>query len=62
MNTPNLRDFEVNASSAKNVEDTKMLDTVAHETAETVTATNDNSEYVVSHPSFGPLGSTGRAG
>lgn len=62
MKTPNLRDFHPMASQAKNVDDTKMLDTVAHEPADTVKDTNDMKEYVTSSPKMGPLGATGRAG
>lgn len=62
MNTPDLRDYDPNSSQAKNVEQTNMLDTEAHETPETVKATNTNKEEVTTHPTFGPLGSVGRAG
>jgi len=62
MNTPNLRDFQPTASQAKNVDNTKMLDTEADEPKETVTGTNTNKEYVTDTPKFGPLGATGRAG
>lgn len=58
--TPNLRDWQPNAGDAKHVDNTKMLDTTAHETPETVTATNELKEHVVSHPNFGELGSKGR--
>lgn len=58
--TPNLRDWNPSAGDAKNVEDTKMLDTTARETPDTVTANNDNKETVVTHPDFGTLGAKGR--
>lgn len=57
---PDLRIWEPTDSSAKNVEDTKMLNTTAHETADTVTADNKNIEDVTKTPSFGPLGAKGR--
>ena len=58
--TPNLRTWQPTAADAKNVTDTKMLQTEAKETPDTVSADNENVEYVVSHPSFGPDGATGR--
>lgn len=60
MNTPDLRNFM--PGKPVNVDSTKMLDTEATETPDTVKATNDMKEEVVTHPSFGPLGVTGRAG
>ena len=44
------------------VEETKMLDTEARETPETVKGTNDMKEEVVTHMSYGKLGATGREG
>lgn len=58
MDVPDLRNF--NPGKPVDVEDTKMLDTVAHEPKETVSATNDMKELVNATPSFGPLGATGR--
>lgn len=58
---PNLRLWEPTDSQAKDVEDTKMLDTMAKETSDTVTADNKNVEDVNKTPGFGPLGATGRA-
>lgn len=58
--TPDLRTWNPSDSDAKNVEDTKMLSTTAHESADTVTATNNNEELVVKHPDFGELGAKGR--
>lgn len=58
---PNLRTWEPSDSSAKNVEDTKMLNCEARETADTVTAENKNIEDVVKTPDFGPLGAKGRS-
>ena len=52
--------WQPTAADAKNVTDTKMLQTEAKETPDTVSADNENVEYVVSHPSFGPDGATGR--
>ena len=61
MNTPNLRTWQPTAADAKDVQSTKMLNTEARETPETVTAVNENVEYVVGHPDDGPLGATGRS-
>lgn len=58
--TPNLRTWQPNAGDAKNVADTKMLQTEAKETPDTVSAVNENVEYVSNHPSFGKDGATGR--
>ncbi len=60
METPNLRVWQPTAGDAKDVDSTKMLNTEAHETPETVKANNENVETVVTHPSFGDLGATGR--
>jgi hypothetical protein len=59
--TPNLRTWQPSSGDAKDVEGTKMLNTEARETPETVTAENQNTEYVVSHPAFGQDGATGRS-
>ena len=58
--TPNLREWEPKDSDAKHVDDTKMLDTTARETPETVTANNSNTETTQKTPAFGPLGAKGR--
>lgn len=52
--------WEPSDSQAKNVDDTKMLNTQARETPETVTANNTNKEDTNSTPSFGDLGAKGR--
>lgn len=57
---PNLRMWEPTDSQAKCVEDTKMLNTEAHETPDTVTDVNDNKELVNPGVKFGPLGAKGR--
>lgn len=56
----NLREWEPTDSDAKHVDQTKMLNTTARETPDTVTANNSTKEHVTSHPSFGPLGINGR--
>jgi hypothetical protein len=61
MQTMNLRDWTPTASGAKNVDETSMLDTVAHETPDTVQAKNTNKEDTNSTPSFGKLGAQGRS-
>lgn len=58
---PNLRMWEPTDSSAKNVDDTKMLNTVARETPETVNGTNSNTEDTNKTPDFGTLGAKGRS-
>lgn len=57
---PNLRTWEPKDSDAKDVMDTKMLNTQAREAAETVSADNKNVEDTNSTPNFGELGATGR--
>lgn len=57
---PDLRTWEPEESQAKEVDDTKMLNTMARETADTVTAENRNIEDVNKTPDFGKLGATGR--
>ena len=59
--TPNLRTWEPDASDAKNVDDTKMLNTMARECPDTVSATNTNVETVQKTPDFGTLGAKGRS-
>lgn len=59
--TPDLRTWTPTTGDAKNVTETKMLNTEAHEAPDTVTAENENKELVVSHPKFGELGSQGRS-
>lgn len=58
--TPDLRTWNPSDKDAKDVEDTKMLNTTARETPDTVTATNNNEELVNKHPDFGELGAKGR--
>lgn len=60
MNIPDLRSWEPKASDAKNVEDTKMLDTTAREPAETVSATNSLKEYIGKNTPFTKPGAKGR--
>lgn len=48
--------WEPSDSSAKNVEDTDMLNTQATETPDTVKANNSNTEDTNSTPAFGKLG------
>lgn len=60
MDVPDLRSF--NPGKPVDVEDTKMLDTVARETPETVSATNDMKELVNPTVDFGKLGAIGRTG
>lgn len=57
---PDLRMWEPRDSEAKDVEDTKMLNTQAHETPDTVDGENENKELVNDTPGFGELGARGR--
>lgn len=57
---PNLRMWEPSDSSAKNVDETKMLNTTARETPDTVNGSNSNTEDTNKTPSFGDLGAKGR--
>lgn len=59
MDVPDLRTDKF-IGKPVDVENTKMLDTQARETPETVRADNVIKEEVVSHPAFGPLGAMGR--
>lgn len=58
MEVPDLRQFRPGAPV--NVEATKMLDTEARETPDTVKATNEMKETIVTHMNFGKLGAQGR--
>ena len=55
----NLRDWEPSAGDAKHVDDTPMLNTTARESVNH-NESNSTKEHVTTHPSFGPLGVTGR--
>lgn len=57
---PNLRDWQPTDGDAKDVSSTKMLNTTARETPDTVDAKSEHKETVVSHPNFGSLGAQGR--
>ncbi len=45
-----------NPGMPKNVEDTKMLNTEAHETVNYSEKNKVGEEYIVKHPNFGTLG------
>lgn len=57
---PNLRNFSPTESQAKNVDDTKMLDTVAHETVDMNESNDTGKELVNGDKVTGPFGLTGR--
>lgn len=59
MANANLRDWQPTEKDAKNVDQTPMLNTNARESRDH-NESNSTSEYVSTHPSFGPLGTTGR--
>lgn len=60
MEVPTLRDGNDGSGEPKMVMDTKMLNTTARETPDTVNGTNTNDEYTAKSPDFGPLGAKGR--
>lgn len=60
MKVPNLREFSPDSGDAKNVEDTKMLNTTAHETVNMTESNEVGKELVNSDKISGPFGATGR--
>jgi len=59
MKVPHLRDGNDGSGEPKNVENTKMLNTMARESVD-YNESNDNKERVTTHPNFGSLGAVGR--
>lgn len=57
---PDLRNFSPSDSQAKNVEDTKMLDTTARESVDMNESNEVGKELVNSDKVTGPFGLTGR--
>jgi hypothetical protein len=57
---PDLRNFSPSDSQAKNVEDTKMLDTTARESVNMNESNDVGKELVNSEKVTGPFGMTGR--
>lgn len=57
---PDLRNFSPMESSAKHVDDTKMLDTVAHETTNMNESNDVGKEYTTDVKIPGPFGAKGR--
>lgn len=57
---PDLRNFSPMESQAKNVDDTKMLDTEAHESVNMNESNKVGEEFVNSSPKMPTLGSKGR--
>jgi hypothetical protein len=57
----NLREWTPTPSQAKEDDETSLLDTVAHETPDTVQAKNTNTEDTNATPAFGKLGAQGRS-
>jgi hypothetical protein len=51
---------EVTAGMAKDVKDTRMLDTTAREPASTVSGDNPQKRYTTKHKPFGKLGAKGQ--
>ena len=60
MDVPKLRDGSDGSGEPKMVMDTKMLNTEARETPDTVSAVNTNMEFTKDSPKFGKLGAQGR--
>lgn len=57
---PNLRTFSPDSGDAKNVEDTKMLNTVARESVDMNESNEVGKELVNNNTVSGPFGMTGR--
>lgn len=57
---PDLRNFSPDASDAKNVEDTPMLNTVARESVDMGEANKVGKELVNNDGISGPFGAVGR--
>lgn len=60
MKTPNLHDWRPSDSEAKDVMQTDMLDTTAHETVDMNESNDVGKDTVNPTPDFGPLGAQGR--
>lgn len=56
MKVPNLKTWQPNSSDAKNVEDTKMLNTEARESMNYNESNDVGEEHIVTHPAFPTLG------
>lgn len=54
--TVNIKTFQPKASDAKNVMDTKMLDTTARESMDYSESNVVGEEHIVTHPGFPQLG------
>jgi hypothetical protein len=57
---PNLRTFRPDEGDAKNVENTKMLDTTARESVDMNESNEVGKELINSEKISGPFGATGR--
>lgn len=60
MKTPNLHDWRPSEAEAKEVMDTDMLNTVAHESVDMNESNTVGQDTVTTHPDFGELGAKGR--
>jgi hypothetical protein len=58
--TPNLHDWRPNAATAKEDEDTNLLNTEAHETVDLEESNVVGKDTVSETPNFGQLGAQGR--
>lgn len=62
MKKGGFKDHTFDGSMAKDVRDTPMLNTTAHEHPDHISGTNDQKEYDSGKHSFGKLGARGQAG
>lgn len=60
MKTPNLHDWRPSEGEAKDVMQTDMLDTVAHESVDMNESNEVGKDTVNTTPDFGELGAKGR--
>jgi len=58
--TPNLHDWRPSSGEAKDVQNTSMLDTDAHETVDLNESNVVGKDTINSTPAFGELGAQGR--
>jgi hypothetical protein len=61
MFLPDIKNWQPTDKDAKNVEDTKMLSTMARESTDMNESNDVGKEDIVSHPNFGKLGMNDRA-
>lgn len=62
MRSGAFKDMTYTGGEAKDVRDTKMLDTMARETPDHISGTNEQKEYISESVAAGKLGAKGHAG